>query len=152
MCFLQCFDAVDWVSGRTSGLWKTEWWSTGMVIWLEWGANDLHMVQLMLLLPIISCFIKTQNGLPYWCWLIRVVLEKRLLNRYSSHVSTTISDYAKCLPMETLQCLDGGLYKERAWLQWHNLWQWTSSISIWHNLSQQLIQPHPIACYMTVGL
>jgi len=26
---------------------KLEWWGTGMVISLEWSANDLHMVQLM---------------------------------------------------------------------------------------------------------
>jgi len=30
---------------------KIEWWGTGMVICLEWGANDLHMVQLMPLPP-----------------------------------------------------------------------------------------------------
>jgi len=29
---------------------------------------------------IISCFIKIQNGLPFWCWLTQVVLERRLLN------------------------------------------------------------------------
>jgi len=33
-----------------------------MVICLECGVNDLHMVQLMPLLPIISCFFKIQNG------------------------------------------------------------------------------------------
>jgi len=51
-----------------------------MVMCLEQGANDLHMVQLMSLPPIISCFIKIQNGLPFWCRLTQVVLEKRLLN------------------------------------------------------------------------
>ena len=30
--------------------------------------------------PIISCFSKIQNGLPFWCRLTRVVLEKRPLN------------------------------------------------------------------------
>jgi len=49
-----------------------EWWGAGMVISLERGANDLHMVQLMPLPPIISCFIKIQH--------IQVVLEKRPLN------------------------------------------------------------------------
>ena len=48
-----------------------------MVIYLERGANDLHMVQLMPLPPIISCFIKMQNGLPFWCQLTKVMLEKR---------------------------------------------------------------------------
>jgi len=35
-----------------------------VVICLEYGANDL-MVQLMPLPPIISCFSKIQNGLPF---------------------------------------------------------------------------------------
>jgi len=55
-----------------------------MVICLEQGANDLHMVQLMPLPPIISCSSKIKNGLPFWCRLTQVVLEKRPLNRYSS--------------------------------------------------------------------
>jgi len=29
--------------------------------------------------PIISCFIKIQNGLPFWCQLTQVVLERRPL-------------------------------------------------------------------------
>ena len=53
---------------------------TGVVICLECGANDLLMVQLMPLPPIISCFSKTQNGLPFWCRLTQVVLEKMPLN------------------------------------------------------------------------
>jgi len=40
-----------------------------MVICLKRGENKLHMVQLMPLPPIISCFIKIQNGLPFWCQL-----------------------------------------------------------------------------------
>jgi len=43
-----------------------------MVICLERGANDLHMVQLI--------------GLPFWCRLTQVVLEKRLLNGCSAVV------------------------------------------------------------------
>jgi len=30
--------------------------------------------------PIISCFIKIQNGLHFWCWFTQVVLEEKLLN------------------------------------------------------------------------
>ena len=37
---------------------KTKWWGAGVVICLEWGANDLHMMPLS---PIISCFIKIEN-------------------------------------------------------------------------------------------
>ena len=33
-----------------------------MVICLQQSADDLHMVQLMPLPPIISCFIRIQNG------------------------------------------------------------------------------------------
>jgi len=36
-----------------------------MFICLERGANDLHMVQLMPVPPIISCFIKIQIGLIF---------------------------------------------------------------------------------------
>jgi len=54
---------------------ETKWWGAGVVIYLGWGA-DLHMVQLMSVPTIISCFIKIQNGLPFWCWLTRIVLEK----------------------------------------------------------------------------
>ena len=36
-----------------------------MVVCLERGGNDLLMVQLMPLPPIISCFIKIQNGLNF---------------------------------------------------------------------------------------
>ena len=46
---------------------KSEWSGTGMVNCLECIANDLHMVQLMPLPPIISCFSKIQNGSPF-CW------------------------------------------------------------------------------------
>ena len=38
---------------------------------------------------IISCFSKIQNGLPIWCRLTQVVLEKRLLNRCSSSSSSS---------------------------------------------------------------
>ena len=37
--------------------------------------------------PIISCSSKIQNGLPCWCRLTQVVLEKRLLNGCSSSSS-----------------------------------------------------------------
>jgi len=47
---------------------------------LECGANDLHMVQLMPMPPVISGFSKIQNGLPFWCRLTQAVLEKRPLN------------------------------------------------------------------------
>ena len=51
-----------------------------MDICLERGGNDVHMVQLMPLQPIISCSSKIQNGLPFWYQLTKVVTEKRALN------------------------------------------------------------------------
>jgi len=30
-----CFDAVGWAAGRASGLYKTERWDDGMVVWDE---------------------------------------------------------------------------------------------------------------------
>jgi len=62
---------------------KAEWWGAGMVSYLERGAGDLHMAQLMPLPtppPIITCFIKIHIALPFCCWLTQVVLEKRPLN------------------------------------------------------------------------
>ena len=71
-----------WLGGR-KGIRpvKTEWRGTSVVICLDRGANDLHIVQLMLLPPHHRLI---QIGLPFWCWLTQVVLERRLLNGCSS--------------------------------------------------------------------
>jgi len=61
--YLHCFDA--WVSGRASGLWKTEWWGAGVVICLERGA-DLHIAQLMPLPLTLSSSVKSRLVLPFW--------------------------------------------------------------------------------------
>jgi len=42
-----------------------EWWGAGVVVYLKQGANDLHMVQRCQCQPIISCFIKIQDGLTF---------------------------------------------------------------------------------------
>jgi len=56
-------------------VWLSVWrWVQMICIWSNWC--HCH--------PIISCSSKMRNGLPFWCWLIQVVLEKRLLNRCSS--------------------------------------------------------------------
>jgi len=44
---LQWFDAVGWARPKGIRPVKTEWWGTGVVICLEQGADDLHMVQLI---------------------------------------------------------------------------------------------------------
>jgi len=61
---LQSFDAVGWVAGRATGLKKTEWWGTGVVICLERGA-DLHTAHLMPLPLTVSCFSKIQIGFTF---------------------------------------------------------------------------------------
>jgi len=53
-----------------------------MVICLEQGAGNLHMIQLMPLPPIISCGSLNSGviiSLCHWCWLTQVDLEKRPL-------------------------------------------------------------------------
>ena len=70
-----------------------------MVVSLQRGANGLHIVQLMQLPPIISCFIKIQNGLSFCCRLTQVVLEKRPSTGYSSssnhNVISTLPQFEK---------------------------------------------------------
>jgi len=50
-----------------------------MVIYLKQDTNVLHMVQLMPLPPIVSYFIKMQNGLRFWFWITQLVLEKKAI-------------------------------------------------------------------------
>ena len=50
-----------------------EWFCAGVVSWLEQSANDLHMVQMIVLPP---SSIKSRMILPFWYWLIQVVLER----------------------------------------------------------------------------
>jgi len=55
--------------------WLSVWSKVQMIcIWSSWC--HCH--------PIISCSSKIQNGLPFWCRLTQVVLEKRPLNGCSS--------------------------------------------------------------------
>ena len=60
---------------------------TVLVICLACGANDCIWSSWCHCHPIISCCSKIQNGLPFWCRLTQVVLEKRLLNGCSVVVS-----------------------------------------------------------------
>jgi len=55
-------------------------------MWLERGADCLHMVQLMPLLPITSSSLASFNSrlvLSFWYRLTQVVLERRPLNEYN---------------------------------------------------------------------
>jgi len=51
------------VSGRASRL--QNFFLSDEVVASEQGPNDLHTVQLMPLLPVLSCFIKIQIGLTF---------------------------------------------------------------------------------------
>jgi len=59
-----------------------------VVICLELGANDLHMIQLMPVPP-HHLLLHYQNCLPFWCRLTYVVIEKRSLNWCSSSGSSS---------------------------------------------------------------
>jgi len=69
LSFFQSYSVLwcCWLIGR-KGICpvKTEWWGTGMVVCLEWGANDLRMVQLLPLPPHQGCkWAGThRNGVP----------------------------------------------------------------------------------------
>jgi len=62
---------VGWQEGHPACK-KTEWWSAGVVVCLERGA-DLHMAQLMPLLLTISYFSEIQIALPFWYRLVKRV-------------------------------------------------------------------------------
>jgi len=62
--------------------WLSAWSEVQMIcIWSSWCHHH----------PIISCTSKIQNGLPFWCWLPMVVLEKTPLNGCSSSSSSSSS-------------------------------------------------------------
>ena len=61
------FSALTLLVGQQEGhpaCKKTEWWSAGVVICLEQGA-DLHMAQLMPLPLTVSCFSEIQTGFTF---------------------------------------------------------------------------------------
>jgi len=93
------FSALTLLVGWQEGIRPViiEWWCAGMVICLQQGANYFHMVQLMPLPPIISCFIKIQNDLSFWCLFIQVVLEKRRLNGCSSSSNSSSISHSRAM-------------------------------------------------------
>jgi len=61
------FSALKLLVGRQEGhpaCKKLEWWSAGVVVYLELGA-DLHVVQLMPLPLTVSCFSKIQIDVTF---------------------------------------------------------------------------------------
>jgi len=101
---------------------KFEWCGTGMVICLQWGVDDLHMVQLMSLPPIISCFIKIQSPLMELLLLLLLLLLLHFCYYYNdSHLTASfpgLAGYAgnrKAEPFWILQ------KQEMMRWQWHQL-------------------------------
>jgi len=77
---LQCFDTVR-KSIRPVNI---EWWGADVVICLQRGADCLHMVKLIpLSSPSSLASFKSRLVLPFW-YRLKVVLEKRPLNRCTS--------------------------------------------------------------------
>jgi len=58
----KCAFSNSWASQKAFGLWKREWWDGGLVVWNEVQLTCMWSIWCHCL-PIISCFIKTQNGL-----------------------------------------------------------------------------------------
>jgi len=106
---LQCFDAVGWAAGRTSGRQKTEWWGAGVVICLERCA-DLHAAQLLPLPLTVSRFSKIQIGFTFLvlvhmgslgqravkraCVVLYVQQSEKRFVRWS-RIRSTLSDYCQ---------------------------------------------------------
>jgi len=80
--YLPCvaFSALTLLVGRQKEHLVCKKLTDVVLVCLERDTDDLHMVHLMPLSAIISCFITIQNGLPFWCRLTQVVSEKRPLN------------------------------------------------------------------------
>jgi len=89
--------------GNRKGIRPVKKLSGEVLAWLSvWSKvqNDLHMVQPMPPPPIASYSSKIQNGLPFWCQLTEVVLEKRPLNGCSSSFQVNLPGIAG--PAESL--------------------------------------------------
>ena len=115
---------------------KTEWWGTAMVSCLEqvqmiciWSSGcHCH--------PIISCSSKIQNGLPYWCRLTQVVLEKgRLMDvvvvmTLDSAVVVILRKYfvnlIDCFRFLLLKYISSNYCCCRCHCDWYYCWYWTS--------------------------
>jgi len=79
---------------------KKQWWSAGVVVCLEQGA-DLHMAKLMPLPLTVSCFSKIQIGFTFLVPAHLAVPEKGPLNG--------------CLCVTTVQVLPFSMYLSTQW-------------------------------------
>ena len=104
LAWLWSFSALKLLVGRQRGHLthkKFDWWVAGVVICLERGVNDLHMVQLMPL-PLRHLLLreKSRMVLPFWYRLTQVNLQKRPFNGCSSswsNIFTFETPFFRCM-------------------------------------------------------
>jgi len=76
-----------------------EWWHAGVVSCLQQGADVLHMVQLMPLPPIISCFSKIQIGLTLLVQAYPGCSQKEDIKRVCRYLDSTAI-------LQSISCVD----------------------------------------------
>jgi len=87
-CSTYAFSALTLLDGQQQGHPACKKLSGGALAWLSvWSAMQMICIWSSgcHCHPIICCSSKIQNGLPFWCRLSQVVLEKRPLNGCSSY-------------------------------------------------------------------
>jgi len=78
---------------------KVEWWGAGVVSCLQQGADALHMVQLMPLPPVISCFSKIQIGLTFLVHAYPGCSQKEVIKRICRYLDSTAI-------LQSISCVD----------------------------------------------
>ena len=99
------FSSLTLLVGRQEGhlaCKKIEWWSAGVVICLERGA-DLHMAQLMSLPLTVSCFSKIQIDFAFLVPAHLGSPEKGPLNGCVCVINQIVSNYLNLLIFSTLK-------------------------------------------------
>ena len=141
---------------------EIEWWGVGVVMWLEWGADCLQMVQLMPVHPKTPSSLasfKSRLVLPFWYRLTQVVLEKRPLNGCSISCSSSSNvvvnyfcrlrsgewwqhfGYYRCLLFLNLALFI--LWFSLSWVLNKSVWSLMPQLSTWCCLQLQLRHVQP---------
>jgi len=85
-----------WLFGRQEERPACKKLSDGVLAWLSvWSVAQMICVwsSWCHCHPIISCFSEIQNGLPSWCWLTQVVLEKKAVKHMYVYVWPSCPKY-----------------------------------------------------------
>ena len=85
--FMSAFSALTLLVGRQEGHLARKKLRGGVLAWLSvWSKMQKIFIwsSWCHCHPIICCSSKIQNGLPFWCWLTQVVLERQPLSGCSS--------------------------------------------------------------------